>query len=111
MRAVDTLITAGAESVVLSRQGESALARFGDKWLEAQAPELDPADHRGAGDSMTAGLAAGLRQGSTPKDTLRLACAAGAANVTRHGLGSADADLIPGLTEKVEIHQLSAPKS
>jgi 1-phosphofructokinase len=111
MRAVDTLITAGAETVVLSRQGESALARFGDKWLEAQAPELDPADHRGAGDSMTAGLAAGLRQGSTPKDTLRLACAAGAANVTRHGLGSADADLIPGLTEKVEIHQLSAPKS
>jgi 1-phosphofructokinase len=111
MSAVGALIAEGAESVVLSRQGEPALARFGDNWFEARAPELDPADHRGAGDSMTAGLAAGLRQGSTPEEILRLACGAGAANVTRHGLGSADADLIPGLTEKVEIRQLSTPES
>jgi 1-phosphofructokinase len=56
---------------------------------------------------MTAGLAAAVRRGLGPEETLRLACAAGAANVTRHGLGSADADLIPGLTEKVELNQLS----
>lgn len=107
MRAMSGLTHTGARSVVLSRQGAPALARFGDTWLEARTPELDPADHRGAGDSMTAGLAAGLRQGREPADILRLACAAGAANVTRHGLGSADADLIPGLTEKVEIRALS----
>lgn len=101
--AMGDLIEGGARSVVLSRQGEPALARFGDSTYQARAPELDPADHRGAGDSMTAGLAAALRRGLSPEDTLRLACAAGAANVTRHGLGSADADLIPGLTEKVEV--------
>jgi len=110
MGAVDTLAEAGARSVVLSRQGEPALAKFGDTWIEARTPELDPADHRGAGDSMTAGLAAGLRRESEPTDILRLACAAGAANVTRHGLGSADANLIPGLTEKVAISELSPPR-
>jgi 1-phosphofructokinase len=107
MDAMGTLSEAGAKAVVLSRQGETALACFGGSWLEARTPELDPADHRGAGDSMTAGLAAGLRQGLGPEDILRLACAAGAANVTRHGLGSADGDLIPGLTEKVEIRQVA----
>lgn len=107
MTAVSSLNDGGARSVVLSRQGKPALARFDDTWAEARTPELDPADHRGAGDSMTAGLAAGLRQGLEWPDILRLACAAGAANVTRHGLGSAEADLIPGLVEKVEIIEVS----
>jgi len=106
MKAMSELVEAGARSVVLSRQGKPALARIGDDWFEARVPELHPADHRGAGDSMTAGLATGLRQNLTPEDTLRLACAAGAANVTRHGLGSADTDLIPGLTGKVEVEKL-----
>jgi fructose-1-phosphate kinase PfkB-like protein len=56
---------------------------------------------------MTAGLATGLRRGMTEEETIRLACAAGAANVTRHGLGSADEGLIPGLAEKVEITPIS----
>jgi 1-phosphofructokinase len=107
LRALQELIDAGAESVVLSRQNKPALARFGDSLYEASAPELDPADHRGAGDSMTAGLAAAARRGLDPESTLRLACAAGAANVTRHGLGSAAADLIPGLTERVDVKRLS----
>ena len=107
LEALERLGEAGAQSVVLSRQHEPAIARMGDRWYEARTPELDPADHRGAGDSMTAGLAAALRRGLDHEETLRLACAAGAANVTRHGLGSADAGLIPGLTEKVEIGPLS----
>jgi 1-phosphofructokinase len=110
MDAMERLHEGGARSIVLSRQHEGALARFGDLWFEARSPELDPADHRGAGDSMTAGLAAGLRRGLGPEEILRLACAAGAANVTRHGLGSANGDLIPGLTEKVELKQLSPNK-
>jgi 1-phosphofructokinase len=105
--AVEQLIDAGAKAVVLSRQHEPALARFGDIAYRAMAPELKPADHRGAGDSMTAGLTAALRRGEDQPTTLRLACAAGAANVTRHGLGSGDADLVPKLMERVHVDQLT----
>jgi len=103
MVVLNKLSEGGAKAAVLSQQDKPALATFGGDWYEARTPELDPADHRGAGDSMTAGLAAALRQGYDAEETLRLACAAGAANVMRHGLGSADSDLIPGLTEKVEL--------
>lgn len=106
LAALDRLIEAGARSVVLSRQHDPALARMGDDVYEARAPKLEPADHRGAGDSMTAGLTAGLRRGLDFVETVRLACAAGAANVTRHGLGSADEDLIPGLMERVQVELL-----
>jgi 1-phosphofructokinase len=56
---------------------------------------------------MTAGLAAGMRRGLRPEDLLRLASGAGAANVTRHGLGSASDDLIPRLAERVAIETLT----
>lgn len=105
LAAMTQLVAAGAGSVVLSREDDPALALIEDDWLEVRAPELDPADHRGAGDSMTAGLAAAIRQNLGPEEMLRLASAAGAANVTRHGLGSADSSLIPGLTEKVDVRK------
>lgn len=106
--AIEKLIAAGARAVVLSRQDKPALARFGTRLFEATSPELEPADHRGAGDSMTAGLASARRQNMPVEDMIRLACAAGAANVTRHGLGSADSDLIASLSERVEIRPLAA---
>jgi 1-phosphofructokinase len=105
LEAMERLIGAGARSVVLSRQHNPALARHADELYVARTPKLEPADHRGAGDSMTAGLTAGLRRGLDFVETVRLACAAGAANVTRHGLGSAEENLIPGLMERVEIEQ------
>lgn len=105
LEAMERLMAAGARAVVLSRQHDPALARKGDEVYVARTPKLEPADHRGAGDSMTAGLTAGLRRELDFVETLRLACAAGAANVTRHGLGSANEDLIPGLMERVEIEQ------
>ncbi len=43
----------------------------------------------------------------TRSSILELACAAGAANVTRHGLGSADGDLIASLSERVAVRELS----
>lgn len=107
VEAMGRLVEAGARAVVLSRQHEPSLACFGTTWYAARSPELDPADHRGAGDSMTAGLAAALRRDLGHEDTLRLASASGAANVTRHGLGSADAELIPALIGKVEVDWLS----
>jgi 1-phosphofructokinase len=106
--AIDRLLDQGAANVVVSLAGGGALAHWEGARYRVRPPELDPADHRGAGDSMTAGLAAASIRGFGVEDTLRLACAAGAANVTRHGLGSAAETLIPGLAERVVIEKLVA---
>lgn len=109
--ALHRLIDSGARSVVISRGQLPALAHLGGTTFRVTGPTLEPADFRGAGDSMTAGLAAAISRRLGPEELLRLASGAGAANVTRHGLGSASHDLIPKLAERVEIEILtSAPQ-
>ena len=93
----------GASNVVVSRASLPTLARFGENTYQATTPEMEPVDFRGAGDSMTAALAAAVTRGYDVDATLRLATAAGAANVTRRGLGSASVDLIEQLSQRVEI--------
>lgn len=97
----------GAKRVVISRGPRPAVALIEGVTYRITGPDLEPADYRGAGDSMTAGLTAGLRRGLEPEAMLRLASGAGAANVTRHGLGSASDDLIPRLAERVVIEVLT----
>lgn len=103
LRAIGRLVASGATSVVLSRADRPALASIEGAILRACPPELVAADFRGAGDSMTAGLATALRAGLAPADMLKLACGAGAANVTRHGLGSTAEGLFANLAKKVEV--------
>jgi 1-phosphofructokinase len=91
---------------VISRGERPALALLDGTTFRVTGPTLEAVDFRGAGDSMTAGLSAALRRGLAPEETLRLAAGAGAANVTRHGLGSASDDLIPRLAELVTVEVL-----
>ncbi|MGH8916492.1 MAG: 1-phosphofructokinase family hexose kinase [Acidimicrobiia bacterium] len=107
LSALRDLVSRGAKNVVLSRAQEPAVGFIAGTTYRATAPNLEPADFRGAGDSMTAGLAAAFSRGLGPEDSLKLACGAGAANVTRHGLGSASSDLIPKLAERVQVEALS----
>ncbi len=104
---MDRMAADGAEAVVLSRADRPALARLDGAVFRAVTPDLEPAETRGAGDSMTAGLAAGVSRGLDAVEMFKLGCAAGTANVTRHGLGSASEDLIETLAERVEIETVS----
>jgi 1-phosphofructokinase len=61
---------------------------------------------RGAGDSLTAGVVAALTRGEHLRDAVTLGAAAGALNVTRHGLGTGDADAITQLRERVQVREL-----
>jgi 1-phosphofructokinase len=101
--AIARLRARGVETVIVSRGARPAVARFDHVMITARPPELKEVDHRGAGDSMTAALAVGLSRGMLPEEMLRLACAAGAANVARHGLGNASVDLIAQLADRVEL--------
>lgn len=106
LAALDLLHGRGARAVVLSRGAEPVLARFDDTRLRATVPRLEAVETRGSGDSMTAGLATAVGRGLDPERTLRLTCAAGAANVTRHGLGTASGDLVERLTSLIEVEEL-----
>ena len=71
-----------------------------------QAPHFQARDHRGVGDSTTAGLAVGCVRGLALEAVLRLAAAAGTLNVTRHGLGSGRRDSIEAIASRIEIRPL-----
>jgi 1-phosphofructokinase len=93
----------GAEAVLVSRADAGALAMFNEEIYRVGIPRLSIADHRGAGDSMTAGVAAVLAKGGDMYDAVRTGAAAGALNVTRHGLGTGHLDAVQVLTERVKL--------
>jgi len=108
---ISRLRDAGAGGVVVSRAAEGVVAWLDGRWLAARGPAMTVVDPHGAGDSMTAALAFGVAQDRSAGDLLRLAVAAGAVNVTRHGLGSGDRDAIERLAERVEVRELAAVRS
>ncbi|WP_329102966.1 PfkB family carbohydrate kinase [Micromonospora sp. NBC_01699] len=107
-RVLYELHATGAESVVVSRADEPALALVDGEVYEVHGPRLEAADPRGAGDSMTAGVAAVLAGGGGLELAVRTGAAAGALNVTRHGLGTGRPDSIAGLVERVRLTPVGA---
>jgi 1-phosphofructokinase len=104
--AITTIAQATGGVVACSRAEEPALAVAEGRALRVISPPLEPVESRGAGDSFTAGLAAGLACGIPFENALRLAGAAGAMNVTRRGLGSGRRDQIEALAARVEIEEV-----
>jgi 1-phosphofructokinase len=91
------------ENAIVSRAAEPAIACVAGSVYHVVTPRLEEKDHRGAGDSMTAGLAVGLARGLATEELLKLAGACGALNVTRHGLGTGRREWIQDLAERVEV--------
>lgn len=91
----------GARTVIVTRAGDPLLMLDDEGVLEVTPPTLEVADSHGAGDSLTAGVVAGLVRGEPTRIAVTLGAAAGAMNVTRHGLGTGDAETIAGLRERV----------
>jgi 1-phosphofructokinase len=102
-KGIKALQKAGAQDVVVSRAADPTLASIDGELVEIVVPQLRVVDHRGAGDSMTAGIAVGLARGLAMHETLRIAAAAGALNVTRHGLASGHAETILHLADCVDV--------
>jgi 1-phosphofructokinase len=92
--------------VLISRAAQPALALLEDEVFEVEIPQLEAADPRGAGDSMTAGVAAVLAQDGDLPAAVRTGAAAGALNVTRHGLGTGRPDAIAGMVERVNLKEV-----
>lgn len=109
MRAMRRLHDDGAATVIISRSTEPLLLLDDEGFLEVVSPQMEVADTRGAGDSLTAGVAAGMSRGERPRDAVVTGVAAGALNVTRHGLGTGDPGAIAQLREAVRVRELPDP--
>lgn len=99
----------GARDVVISEGPDPALALIDGRLLEVEGPRFTPVDPSGAGDSMFAALGVGMAAGLGTEEALRLAAAAGALNVTRHGLGSGNPLEIERLRGRVRIREPETP--
>lgn len=98
----------GAETVVVSRAGDPAIALCDGEVWEAETPPVQIVDHHGAGDSMTAGFATAFAKGKSSVEALRLGAAAGAMNVTRRGLATGDPVAVLRMAENVQVRRVEA---
>jgi 1-phosphofructokinase len=105
--AMRALHDAGAEVVVVTRAEESALLLHDGDVHEVVAPKMEVVDSAGAGDSFVGAFCAVLADGGSVSDAALLGAAAGAQNVTRHGLGTGEAATIERLRELVTIRPLA----
>lgn len=96
----------GAGAVIVTRSSEPLLLMDEQGAVEVSLPPFQEAETRGAGDSLTAGVAAGLVHGEPLRRAIELGAAAGALNVTRHGLGTGDGTAIRGLRDRVRQRTL-----
>jgi 1-phosphofructokinase len=96
----------GVGAMMVSRAAESALLVTTTGVCEVIPPSVTTVDHRGAGDSMTAGIAVGVGRGMHLTEAVRLGAAAGALNVTRRGLGTGRREQIERFAEQVLVSEL-----
>jgi 1-phosphofructokinase len=94
---------AGAGTVIVTRAEHPALVVTGDAVSEVVTPRMEPFDPSGSGDSMTAAIAASLARDLSIGDAIRTGAAAGALNVTHHGLGTAQPDAVAQLCQRVHL--------
>ncbi|MFD5226242.1 1-phosphofructokinase family hexose kinase [Microbacterium sp. NPDC058342] len=106
--AMESLRSRGAGAVIVTRAAEPLLLLDSEGLIEITPPRLEVAESRGAGDSLTAGVVAGMVRGETPRGAITLGAAAGAMNVTRHGLGTGDAEAIAELRQRVQVASAAA---
>ena len=105
-RGATTLVDQGVGTMVVSRADAPTLVVTAQgAWL-VRTPPLSPVDHRGAGDSMTAGMSVALGRGAPVLDAVRLGAAAGTHNVTRRGLGTGHRAQIERFAAQVEVEEL-----
>jgi len=93
----------GAHTVVITRGAAPAVAFSPNGAIEVAPPAFERGHREGCGDAMMGAMAVALARGDALSTALRLGAAAGAANFLRRGLGSASADVVENLVERVAV--------
>jgi 1-phosphofructokinase len=109
LTAAEELRSRGAGVVVVSRDAAPTVVAGPAGQARVTGPRFDPVDPTGGGDSMFAALGVAMAAGRDALDAARLAVAAGALNVTRHGLGTGNRRDIEALSERVSVEPATEP--
>ena len=96
----------GVEWVTVSMGGEGALFVTPEKTYKASSPKVKVGSTVGAGDSVVAAIAFAQEEGLDIIETIRLAVATGAANVSMEGTQAAPRALVDSLVDQVGIREL-----
>jgi 1-phosphofructokinase len=100
------LVDTGVGMVAVSLGAEGAVISDGKNAYRAEALRIQPRSATGAGDSMLAGILAGLIQNRPPEDLLRMGTAAATATVLCEGTELATRELYESLLKKVVTAKL-----
>lgn len=104
--AMEQVQAKGAQSLIITRAGDPALALRDGKLWELTPPKFERGAREGCGDSMMGALAATTAAGRDWEDVLRLSAAAGATNFLRSGLGTGSRNVIEELAPRVQLREL-----
>lgn len=99
VEAAELLLKRGAQSVLITRGGQSAFFVDQDQQLEIFPPTIDAVNPVGSGDAVTAGMAVALSEGAELHDMLIRGMACGAANAL---------NLVSGLLKIEDVEALRA---
>lgn len=105
LRAMERMRADGAGAVIVTRRS-GTLVLDADGARRVSGPDMEVVDSSGAGDSLTAATTLALDRGEPLDEALALGTAAGALNVTRHGLGSGDGEAIHRLRAHVRVEPI-----
>jgi 1-phosphofructokinase len=104
--AMERVADGGAESVIVTRAGDPALALRDGRFVELSPPKFERGSREGCGDSMMGALSATIAAGRDWEDVLRLSAAAGATNFLHSGLGTGSREVIEELAHRVKLREL-----
>lgn len=101
------IISMGVEVVVASMGGEGSMLVTKDSVLVGRPPKVDIMKTIGSGDSMVAGLAAGLARGYSMEEMLRLGMACATANTQFVEIGYVSTELVEKYLGEVVIEDFT----
>lgn len=107
VEAARELLGRGYERVVTSLGADGAVLVTEDTVLHAEAPETDVVDTVGAGDSLFAGVLAGLDRGDSEADALRTGITAASTIVATQGTSPPALDDAIDRRDSVVVHSIS----
>ena len=105
--AAHELLEAGAGAVLVTLGAEGVVLASPDGTWRLRPPEVDRVSAIGAGDSLTAGLAAGLLHGRSLLDAVTLGAAAAASDVTTLLPGTVDMTDVAAMRARVGIERIA----